>query len=226
MNTAASIISLILLNLITFLAVSDITRSEQRFNDYKKLTGHLLFALKFFISWILMPLLHKVVFIFTPMLYRYQVEIELEDSIYKKYSGKIKDLKIQLNIVGEERSRLQKEFRNKSLDIDSIYQKGIQYGFYLREKKKGNKTITAPPQLETSTHSNPLTISQLHTLRQISKAKGCNSNDLSAAFLEDNEYITLVWNGSSDDYEITIKGNRYLNKHKYDLPSRYDDDLV
>jgi hypothetical protein len=145
-------------------------------------------------NWILLPIIHKVVFLFTPKLYRAVVSKELKKDIEAENKVIIKDLQYQIKMLEDE----SREVYNKSVintnAKDTAYWDGVKYGYALKSKQEDK------PQ------------TQIKTLQEIALGNK-TVNGLVVAYLEERGYCKLVWDDEKNNkyhYVCTEKGNKRL----------------
>jgi hypothetical protein len=158
-----------------------------------------------FISWILIPLLDKLIFIFTPILYKKKVIVGVENKIHALYKTKIKDFERQINIITSDRDQWKKAWEDQRDSIDQSYWAGAKRGYTLSEKRLSKNKNKAKSKEEVK----GLTEAQIFALREICKGNQ-SVNGLAASFLEDHGYVELVSKNGGQHYEITRAGIDYI----------------
>lgn len=156
----------------------------------------------FIIGWIIIPIVNKILFLFTDRFYRKAVIKAYKKDIHGSYKVKLTDMEHQIYLLESDRNKLRNEHMSKTDNSEEAYWAGAKYGYSLAEKNK--KKATTPAK--------NLNEAQLFTLRQIGAGNKTVSG-LVAAYLEDNGYIKLVWENEAagkSHYEITKTGARYL----------------
>jgi len=160
----------------------------------------------FVLNWLMVPIVNKIVFIFTDHFYRKKVISEFKEDIHGSYKVKLKDLEHQIRLLEDDRGKLRNERLVKDT-TDETYWAGAKYGFSLAEK---NRKKTATHTVSPKNLNEP----QLFTLRQVA-AGNKTVTGLVAAYLEDNGYVKLVWDDEASGkchYEMTDTGAQYLKK--------------
>lgn len=92
-------------------------------------------TIDFFLDRIMLSFLHKVIFIFTPVLYKEKVLREAGDSIKKSYKTQISDLIQQRDLLTDDRNKWQRAWHDQREATGENYWKRAKYGFSLGEKK-------------------------------------------------------------------------------------------
>jgi hypothetical protein len=154
-------------------------------------------------EWMLLPIINKIVFLFTPALYRMQVVKAIKKETNSIYQSRIKDLEYQVDLLLEDKNTKPVGHGDK----DKAYWDGVKYGYSLKGRQE-----TKP-----NTRSIELTDAHIFTLGEIAKGNKTVSG-LSVAHLEDCGYVSIVWDnkeGTKYHYELTKSGSeRLINIYK------------
>jgi hypothetical protein len=161
----------------------------------------------FAIDWILVPVVNKIIFVFTDKFYRKKVIGQFKEDIHGSYKVKLKDLEHQIRLLEDDRGKLRNERLVKD-NTDEAYWAGAKYGFSLAEKNR--KKVATSTEHAVKNLNEP----QLFILRQVANGNKTVTG-LVAAYLEDNGYVKLVWDNEAAGkchYEMTDAGVQYLRK--------------
>lgn len=170
-------------------------------------------CIEFIFDWVFIPVLDKIIFLFTPVVYKKKVLTGVEDRIHTLYKSKIKDFEHQVNIITDDRDRWRKAFQDQEEKTEKTYWDGAKRGFSLGEKRKSKDRSKEPEKL-TEAH--------IFALREIF-AGNKSINGFAAAYLEDHGYIRSISdNKGITHYESTTKGVDYLHQYAKDLLKKLD----
>ena len=157
----------------------------------------------FFVGeYILLPIVDKIVFLFTSSFYREQVIDEVKQKIEKSFKGKVDDLTRQIKMMEEAKTMGRKD-TDYSAEKDAAYWDGVKYGYALK-----SRTSNDMPNKPTT-----LTDAHLFTLQEIANGNKTITG-LAAAHLEDCGLVRIVWEDQKSNrlhYELTDSGMERLS---------------
>lgn len=154
-------------------------------------------------DWFLIPILDKIVFLFTPTIYKAKVLSGVKEEVNENYKKTLSDYQRQVLLITEDRDTWRRAYETEKHNTEKSYWDGAKHGYSLGEKqksksKKKNKTLTE---------------AHFFTLQQIANGNK-TVGGLAGAYLEEHGYISIVWEDEEHKnyhYELTKKGSNTIN---------------
>jgi hypothetical protein len=159
-----------------------------------------------FLDWILIPILDKIVFLFTSTIYKAKVLESVKVEENEQHKKIVSDYRRQVQLITEDRNTWRKAYETEKCNTEKSYWDGAKHGYSLGEKQKSKR----------KNKDTILTESQFFTLQQIANGNK-TVGGLAGAYLEDHGYVNIVWDDKehkTHHYKITKKGSNYLHGNR------------